>query len=140
LLESVYEQCLAHELETRGVVARRQVPVPVVYRDIRIETGFRLDLLVADRVIVEVKAVEALLPVHTAQLLTYLKFADLRLGLLLNFHVPVLKQGIRRLVRSCIRLGVLGALAPLASNPPPHRLHTKAHAPKVATTHGRPTT
>lgn len=100
LLESVYEQCLAHELGLRGVEARRQVAVPVSYRDLRLESGFRLDLLVAGTVIVEVKAVELLLPVHTAQILTYLKLARLPIGLLINFNVPMLKDGIRRFVRS----------------------------------------
>jgi GxxExxY protein len=100
LLESVYEQCLAHELEQRGLRLPRQVAVPVVYRGIRIETGFRLDLLVADTVIVEVKAVETLLPVHTSQILNYLKLCDRPLGLLINFNVPMLKQGLRRFVRT----------------------------------------
>ena len=99
LLESVYEQCLAHELESRGVAVQRQVAMPVRYRGIRVESGFRMDMLVGDRVIVEIKALETLLPVHTAQVLTYLKLAHRRLGLLINFNVPLLKQGIRRLVR-----------------------------------------
>jgi GxxExxY protein len=98
LLETVYEQCLAHELTGRGLAVRRQLAVPVVYRDIRIEAGFRMDMLVGERLVVEVKAVESLLPVHSAQVLTYLKLSGLRLGLLLNFNVPLLKQGIRRLV------------------------------------------
>ena len=86
LLESVYEECLAHELKQRGLSVRRQVPVPVVYDELRLNTGFRLDLLVANLVIVEVKAVEKLIPLFEAQLLTYLKLADKRLGLLINFN------------------------------------------------------
>jgi GxxExxY protein len=99
LLESVYEQCLAYELECRALSARRQVPLPIVYRDISIEPGFRIDLEVEDRVIVEIKAVERILPVHEAQLLTYMKLSGLKLGLLLNFNVPLMKEGIRRLIR-----------------------------------------
>lgn len=98
LLESVYEHCLGHELETRGLVVHRQVVTPVEYRGTRIESGFRMDMLVADSVVVEIKAVEALLPVRTAQVLTYLKLANRRIGLLMNFNVPLLKHGIRRLV------------------------------------------
>jgi GxxExxY protein len=99
LLESVYEQCLAYELECRALRAWRQVPLPVIYRDVRIEAGFRIDLEVEGQVIVEVKAVERLLPVHEAQLLTYMKLSGLGLGLLLNFNVSLMKDGIRRLVR-----------------------------------------
>jgi len=96
LLESVYEECLVHELWSRGLVCERQKPVPVTYRDHHIELGFRLDLLVEDAVIVELKAVEALLPLHEVQLYTYLKLMKKRLGLLINFNVPLIKQGIRR--------------------------------------------
>ena len=99
LLESVYKHCLSHELGTRGLAVKRQIAMAVEYRGTRVESGFRMDMLVADRVVVEIKAVEALLPVHTAQVLTYLKLANRRIGLLINFNVPLLKQGIRRLVR-----------------------------------------
>ena len=98
LLESVYEACLAHELKTKRVPFSRQVSLPVHYDGMTLEAGLRLDLLVAESVIVEIKAVEALLPVHEAQLLTYLKLAKKRLGLLINFNVPLIKDGIRRRV------------------------------------------
>ena len=98
LLESVYEVCLAHELTRRGHKVERQVSLPVVYDSVRLDAGLRLDLLVENSVVIEVKAVEALLPVHQAQLLTYLKLTGHRLGLLLNFNVPVIKDGIRRMV------------------------------------------
>lgn len=99
LLESVYEACFAYELEKRALSYARQVSLPVMYDGLAIEAGLRLDLLVNDCVIVEVKAVEKTLPVHEAQLLTYLKLTDKRLGLLINFNVPLIKDGIRRLVR-----------------------------------------
>ena len=88
LLESVYEICLLHELEKRDLPVRRQVVVPVVYDGVQLDAGLRLDLFVQDSLVVEVKAVEALLPVHKAQLLTYLKLAGLRIGLLINLNVP----------------------------------------------------
>ncbi len=98
LLESIYEMCLAHELKKRGTRCERQVPLPVVYDDLKIEGGFRIDLLVENCIIVELKSQEDLLPVHEAQLLTYLKLANLRLGFLLNFNVISLKSGIKRKV------------------------------------------
>lgn len=97
LLESVYQQCLHHELTLRGLRTLSQVTLPITYRDIKIEPGFKIDLLIQDSLIVEIKAVERLLPVHEAQLLTYLKLANKRLGLLINFNVPILKLGIKRL-------------------------------------------
>ncbi|HEV3256459.1 MAG TPA: GxxExxY protein [Gemmataceae bacterium] len=97
-LESVYEKALLYELQLRGLNVERQKDILVPYKDIQIE-GQRLDLLVAGRVIVELKAVEALAPIHQAQLLSYLKATKLRLGLIINFNVPVLKDGIKRLVR-----------------------------------------
>lgn len=100
LLESVYEQCLQHELTRRGRTALRQVAVPVVYDGIAIDTGFRIDLLVDDLVIVELKAVEQMIPLYEAQLLTYLKLTDRHLGLLINFNVTRLKDGLKRLVRT----------------------------------------
>ena len=100
MLESVYEQCLAHELRTRGLSVAQQVSQPVTYRQVRFDAGFRLDLLVEDLIVVEVKAAERLLPVHQAQLLTYLKLSGRQLGLLINFNVPLIKDGIRRMVRS----------------------------------------
>ncbi|KOP22655.1 GxxExxY protein [Hapalosiphon sp. MRB220] len=98
LLESVYEVCLEHELIKRGLSVEKQVPLPVLYDNIYIEAGFKLDLLVDRCLIVELKAVETLLPVHTAQLLTYLKLSKCRLGLLINFNVPLIKDGIKRIV------------------------------------------
>jgi GxxExxY protein len=98
LLESVYEACLQHELRKRGLKVEAQVPVPVVYDGLRLDAGLRLDLLVEGKLIVEIKSVERMNPVYDAQLLTYLKLTGLRLGLLINFNVSVIKQGIRRIV------------------------------------------
>ena len=103
LLESAYEECLAHELSIHGVTFRTQVALPLVYKNIRLECGYRLDFLIEDCLIFEVKAVAELLPIHEAQLLTYLKLTQKRLGLLVNFNVPILKQGIKRLVCGKIR-------------------------------------
>jgi GxxExxY protein len=97
LLESVYEHCVAYELVARGLTVRRQVPMAIVYEGVELDAGYRLDLLVNEQVIIEVKAVEALTLLHDAQVLTYLKLAKLRLGLLINFNVPLFKQGVRRL-------------------------------------------
>jgi GxxExxY protein len=96
LLESVYEICLAHELTKRGYKVRRQVEVPVIYDGIRFDTGFRLDLLVDDLVIIEIKAVEDEHPVHEAQLLSHMRLLGKRLGFLINFNVALIKQGIKR--------------------------------------------
>ncbi|MGC1276370.1 MAG: GxxExxY protein [Planctomycetaceae bacterium] len=102
LLESVYEQCRHHELKTRGLSARRQVPVPVIYDGVTIESGLKLDLLVSDLVIVELKAVELMIPLYEAQLLTYLKLAHRQVGLLINFNVPLLKHGIKRVILTLV--------------------------------------
>ena len=98
LLESVYEVVLARELQRRGISARRQVPVPIVWEELEFDEGFRADLIVEDKVIVEVKSVERLAPVHGKQLLTYLRLADKRLGLLVNFGEALIKDGIKRVV------------------------------------------
>jgi GxxExxY protein len=98
LLESVYEICLCHELAIRGIPFRRQLDLPVCYEGIRLESGLRIDILVDDCVVVELKIVEKLLPVHEAQLLTYLKLSNKRIGFLLNFNVPIMKHGIKRMV------------------------------------------
>jgi GxxExxY protein len=98
LFETVYETLLEFELKKRGLRVERQWPIPVVYEEVRIEQGFRCDLLVEWLVVVEVKAVEALGTVHFMQLLTYLRFSDRRLGLLINFNEEKLKDGVRRLV------------------------------------------
>lgn len=97
LLETVYEQCLTRELAKRGMEVKRQVSVPVVYDGEVIDTAFRLDLLVADEIVVEIKSVEKVAPVHKAQLLTYLKLSGKRLGFLINFNVPLIRDGISRL-------------------------------------------
>ena len=98
LLESTYQACLCHELELRGISFECQKPLPLEYKGIKLECGYRIDLLVAGLVIVEIKSVEALAPIHEAQLLTYLKLTGVKVGLLINFNVVVLKEGIRRLV------------------------------------------
>lgn len=97
LLESAYEECLAHELELREVSFSRQVSLPLEYKGMRLECGYRLDLVVAERLIVELKTVEKLLPIHEAQLLTYLKMTGIKTGLLSNFNVATLKEGIKRI-------------------------------------------
>lgn len=98
LLESVYEAALAYELAKRGCQAERQKPLPVVYESVRLEEGFRADLVVGGRVIVELKSVETVAPVHKKQLLTYLRLADKRLGFLINFGATKIKEGITRVV------------------------------------------
>ncbi|MDP2823257.1 MAG: GxxExxY protein [Sulfuritalea sp.] len=97
LLESAYELALEHELRIRGLAVERQKAVALKYKTIELGDGFRLDLLVDDNLVVEVKAVDSLLPIHEAQLLTYLRLSGKHLGLLINFNVPVLKTGIRRI-------------------------------------------
>lgn len=99
LLESVYESCLAYELRDRGMHVEEQQPLPVVYRDIRLECAHRLDLVVNDDTIIELKAVEKLNPLYEAQLLSYLRLSQYRVGLLINFNVRYLTQGIRRFIR-----------------------------------------
>jgi len=98
LLESTYQACLCHELELRRIPYECQKPLPLEYKGIKLECGYRIDLLVAGLVIVEIKSVETLAPIHEAQLLTYLKLTGVRIGFLINFNVVVLKNGIRRLV------------------------------------------
>jgi GxxExxY protein len=98
LLKSAYEQCLAYELRSRSLRVALQMPLPVQYREVQIEIGFRIDMVVNDMVLIEVKAVERILAVHEAQLLTYLKLSGKHLGLLINFNVPLIKDGIRRLI------------------------------------------
>jgi len=98
LLENAYEACLRHELSKRGLRIEQQVALPVVYDGVKIDLGYRLDLLVDDEIIVELKAVEKLLPIHEAQLLSYLKLSGKKLGLRINFNVLHLKDGIKRMV------------------------------------------
>ena len=98
LLESVYEKCLTHELRTREIAVQAQVNVPVVYEGLRLESGLRLDLLIGEQLIVEIKAVEEMSRLFKAQVLTYLRLTNLRLGLLINFNVPLLRDGIHRVI------------------------------------------
>ena len=98
LLESVYEECLAWELTNRGVKIERQIAIPVRYKQLRIEDGYRIDMLVGKELILELKSVDSFQPVHTAQMLTYLKMTGFKLGLLLNFKVDAMRKGIKRVV------------------------------------------
>jgi GxxExxY protein len=98
LLESAYEECLTYELLRSGYFVERQKPLPLIYETIKMEIGYRVDLLVEHRIIVEIKAVESINDIHRAQLLTYLKLSGCKLGLLLNFNVALLKEGIQRMV------------------------------------------
>ena len=100
LLESAYEACLAFELVSRGLKIEQQRALPVVYRDVKLDCGYRLDLVVENSIVIELKVIEQLLPVHRAQLLSYLKLAGLKAGLLVNFHSKMLKDGIVRLVNN----------------------------------------
>lgn len=99
LLESAYEECLSHELINHGLNIKRQQPVPVIYKDIKLEYGYRIDILVEDQVVVELKVIDDINPVHEAQILTYMKFAMKPVGLLINFNVSILKDGIHRYKR-----------------------------------------
>lgn len=98
LLESTYEECLCHELSGRGVPFQRQLVLPVNYKSLRLDCGYRVDILVDDKIILELKSVDRMLPIYHAQLTTYLKLSGCRLGLLMNFNVAVLKDGIKRIV------------------------------------------
>ena len=100
LLESAYAACLARELESRSIHFEREVGLPIEFKGIRLDCGYRMDFVIASKLIVEVKAVEALHPLHSTQLLTYLRLSRLRLGLLLNFHAGTMKQGIKRVVNN----------------------------------------
>lgn len=96
LLESAYEECLFYELKKNGLKVERQKPIPVIYKEIKLDCGYRIDLLVENRIVVELKVVEEFNPVHEAQILTYMKFADKSIGLLINFNVTLLKNGLKR--------------------------------------------
>ena|ERR1051326_3017965 len=113
LLESAYQECLCYELNEAGIAFRRQVAVPIQYKNLKLDCSYRLDLLVEGAVIVEIKAVDQLLPIHSAQLLTYLKATRKRIGLLINFNVPMLKHGLKRLANRYVD----SAPAPLVSAP-----------------------
>lgn len=98
LLESAYQECLLYELKNKGLKVQKEKPMPIVYKDVKLDHGYRIDLLVEDKVVIEIKTVEILNDVHTAQVLTYLKLGNYKLGLLLNFHVSILKNGIKRII------------------------------------------
>ena len=98
LLESTYEECVCYELNENGIRFKRQVPLPVVYKSVRLDCGYRIDIVVEERLILELKSTERLLPIHEAQVLTYMRLSGIPTGLLLNFNTPVLKDGIRRLM------------------------------------------
>jgi GxxExxY protein len=98
LLESAYETCLCHELELRGIKFQKQLKLPVEYKDVLLDCGYRLDVLLEDKIVVELKPVEKILPIHDAQLLTYLKLGGWPLGIIFNFNVPLLRNGIKRKV------------------------------------------
>ena len=98
LMESAYEECLCHELSVRNLPFQRQVPLPICYKKIKLDCGYRIDIVVGNTVVLELKSIEAILPVHEAQIITYLKLSKLPVGLLINFNVPLLKDGIVRRV------------------------------------------
>ncbi len=100
LLESAYEECLYYELKKCGLNVVKQKPLPLIYEEVKLEVGYRVDLMVENKVIIEIKSVEALNDVHLAQILTYLKLSDCKLGLLINFNVALIKNGIRRVVNN----------------------------------------
>jgi GxxExxY protein len=97
LLESAYEECLCHEFKLRSLPFERQKELPIEYKDVKLDCGYRMDIVVFNKIILELKSCSELLPIHEAQLLTYLKLTNLKVGLLINFNVPVLKEGIKRL-------------------------------------------
>lgn len=98
LLESAYEECLAYELQLKGYKVERQKPVPIIYKEVKLDYGYRIDILVENQIVIELKSIETFAPVHEAQILTYMKFADKEIGLLINFNVTLLKNGIKRYV------------------------------------------
>jgi GxxExxY protein len=110
LLESAYEECLCRELFLRSISFRRQVPIPIAYKEVHLDCGYCADLIIADELVVELKAVEAIHRVHEAQLLSYMRLLGLKKGLLINFYVPVLKEGI---VRRCFEVLGISSSVPL---------------------------
>lgn len=98
LLESAYQECLYHELINEGLDVEKEKPMPIIYKDIKLDHGYRIDLLVENKVVIEIKTVDTLIDVHMAQILTYMKLGGYKLGLLINFNVPLLKDGIKRFV------------------------------------------
>jgi len=99
-LESAYQECLYFELIESGMKVEKEKPMPIIYKDVKLDHGYRIDLLIEDKVVVEIKTVDAIMDVHEAQILTYLKLGDYKLGLLINFNVQLLKKGIRRFVNN----------------------------------------
>jgi GxxExxY protein len=97
LLESAYEKCLCHELSLRKIDHQTQIEIPIIYKGVNLDCGYRIDILIPNKLIVELKACDGLLPIHEAQILTYLKLTDIKYGLLINFNLPVLKDGIKRI-------------------------------------------
>ena len=102
LLESAYEECLTYELVNQGLLVERQKPLPLVYENTKMEAGYRVDLLIESKFIIEIKSVESLNDIHTAQILTYLKLSDCKLGFLINFNVTLLKNGVRRIINGSL--------------------------------------
>ena len=102
LLENTYEICLAHELKLMGLEVKQQVPLPVIYKDIKLNAGYRIDMIVENKVIIEIKSVDALAPIHTAQILTYLKLKDLKFGLLINFNEIKVIDGLKRIINGVL--------------------------------------
>ena len=98
LLESAYQECLYYELKKAGLKIEKEKPMPIIYKEVKLDHGYRIDLLVEDNVVIELKSVEALTDVHFAQVLTYLKLGEFKLGLLINFNVKLLKNGIKRII------------------------------------------
>lgn len=122
LLESAYEECLCYELTQRGMQFQRQLAIPLVYKGVKLDCGYRADLLVEDSVIVEIKSVETILPVFPAQVLTYLKLCQKRIGLLINFNVPVLRNGLKRIANNYEppqRLSVSASIEAASATEPP---------------------
>jgi len=102
LLESAYKECLFYKLTKSGLIVNKEKPIPVVYEEVKLDCGYRIDLLVENKVVVEIKSLDALHDIHTAQVLTYLKLGNYKLGLLINFNVVLLKQGIKRIINGNI--------------------------------------
>ena len=100
LLESAYEECLYYELKKFGIIVQKQKPLPLIYEDVKLEIGYRVDLIIENKVILEIKSVDALNDIHLAQILTYLKLSDCKLGMLINFNVVLIKNGIKRVVNN----------------------------------------
>ncbi|HXB74832.1 MAG TPA: GxxExxY protein [Candidatus Acidoferrales bacterium] len=137
LLETAYEECLCYELSRRAVQFQRQVALPVYYKGLKLDCGYKLDLVVEDSVVVELKAIEELLPVHSAQLLTYLKSSGKRVGILINFNVPVLTKGLKRMVNHYIESPMADSVSASSAHQPegdsiPDSLSTLRFPPRLS--------